>query len=215
MTDRMMETTLYSLDDAAPSPDRADRREDERHLTLYRVGSIELDDRRELCLIKNISAGGMMIRAYCELQVGDALRVELKNGEPIEGRATWIKGQNVGVAFEKPIDILDILSTSLSGPRPRMPRIEVACPVTVFIDSQPTQAMAVDVSQGGVKLAITERLPRNDKDIGIGLPGLAPIRASVRWQDEEYAGITFNRLLPLGDLVAWLEKCRAPSRKAS
>ena len=48
-----------------PSP--GDRREADRHLTLYRVGSIVVDDRRELCLIKHISAGGMMIRCYCAI----------------------------------------------------------------------------------------------------------------------------------------------------
>ena len=215
MTDRMMETTLYSLDDAAPSPERAERRGDERHLTLFRVGSIQLGDRRELCLIKNISAGGMMIRAYCPLDEGDRLSVELKSGEPIDGVATWIRGQNVGVAFDEPVDIIDILSTSLSGPRPRMPRIEVDCPVTIYIDSQPISVRSVDVSQGGIKLAVDEPLPQGNMDIGVGLPGLAPIRASVRWQKDGQAGVTFNRLLPLSDLVAWLEDCRtARVRKA-
>ena len=214
MTERMMETTLYSLDDEAPSPDRADRRTDERHLTLYRVGSITLDDRRELCLIKNISAGGMMIRAYCDLEIGVRLTVELKSGEPINGTATWIKGQNVGVQFDNPVDIIDLLSTSLKGPRPRMPRIEVDCPITLYVDSQPIRAIAIDVSQGGIKLRTDTPLPTGDQDLGVGLPGLAPIRASVRWQNEDVAGITFNRLLPLGDLVSWLEECRSPTRKA-
>ena len=50
-----VETTLYSLSDRAPEP--AERRYDERYLTLFRVGSVTIDDRRELCLIKNISAG--------------------------------------------------------------------------------------------------------------------------------------------------------------
>lgn len=214
MTDRMMETTLYSLDDEAPSPARADRRGDQRHLTLYRVGSITLNDRRELCLIKNISAGGMMIRAYCAIDIGETLTVELKSGEPIRGKATWIRGQNVGVQFDEQVDILDLLSHSMKGTRPRMPRIEVDCPVTVYVDSRPLPATALDVSQGGIKLRTDALLPTGDKDVGIGLPGLAPIRASVRWQKDDVAGITFNRLLPLGDLVAWLEECRQPSRKA-
>ncbi len=210
-----METTLYSLGDETPSPDRADQRQGERHLTLYRVGSLMLGDRRELCLIKNISAGGMMIRAYCRIAEGDTLTVELKNGEPIAGRAIWTKGQNVGVEFDEKIDIIDILSTTMDGPRPRMPRIEVACPVTLYVDSQPIPARIEDISQGGVKIAIHHPLPRGGKDLGVALPGLAPIRASVRWQNDESAGITFNTLMPLGDLVGWLETQRAPVSKAS
>ena len=57
------ETTLYSLSDAPPQPaNESDRRTGERHMTLYRVGSVMLDGHRELCLRRNISAGGMMIR---------------------------------------------------------------------------------------------------------------------------------------------------------
>ena len=55
-----VETTLYSLSDRTPDP--VERRDGERYLTLFRVGTVMIEDRRELCLIKNISAGGMMIR---------------------------------------------------------------------------------------------------------------------------------------------------------
>ena len=214
MTERMMETTLYSLDPGAPKPERADQRNEERHLTLYRVGSFESEGRRELCLIKNISAGGMMIRAYCKLGEGSRLTIELKTGEPIAGIVKWVKGQNVGVAFDTPIDILDILSASMDGPRPRMPRIEVDCPINLYIDGQPVPARALDISQGGIKVAVRGPLPAGDKDLGVALSGIAPIRASVRWQDSETAGITFNTLLPLADLVRWLGERRDPLRKA-
>ena len=72
-----VETTLYSLSDAPPSA-TADRRDGQRHMTLYRVGSIMVEDRRELCLIKNISAGGMMIRLYCSIAEGTPVTIELQ-----------------------------------------------------------------------------------------------------------------------------------------
>ena len=60
MEEQPVETTLYSLSDRTPDP--VERRDGERYLTLFRVGTVMIEDRRELCLIKNISAGGMMIR---------------------------------------------------------------------------------------------------------------------------------------------------------
>ncbi len=51
-----VETTLYSLSDTLPYAGEAERHS-ERLMTLYRVGSLSFDQRRELCLIKNISAG--------------------------------------------------------------------------------------------------------------------------------------------------------------
>ncbi len=66
-------------------------------MTLYRVGSILVEDRRELCLIKNISAGGMMIRLYCSIDDGTPVTVELKSGQPISGRVGWTRDQNAGI----------------------------------------------------------------------------------------------------------------------
>ena len=83
MNGQALETTLYSLDESAPAA--PERRTGERHLSLLRVGSMKIGDRRELCLIKNISAGGMLIRAYCTVPLGCAVSIELKQGEPIEG----------------------------------------------------------------------------------------------------------------------------------
>ena len=70
MQEQPVDTTLYSLSDVAPAP--VERRDGERHLTLFRVGSIVVEDRRELCLIKNVSAGGMLIRAYSAMIPGTA-----------------------------------------------------------------------------------------------------------------------------------------------
>jgi len=119
-----VETTLYSLSDAAPQPaNESDRRGGDRHMTLYRVGSILVEKRRELCLIKNISAGGMLIRLYCSIAENSPVTVELKSGQPISGSISWSRDHLAGIEFDQQIDVIDILSSSMDGPRPRMPRI--------------------------------------------------------------------------------------------
>ena len=206
------ETTLYSLADAPPAP--SDRRDAERHMTLYRVGSLSIGDRRELCLIKNISAGGMMVRSYCPIPEGTAIAVELKCGQPITGIASWYREPNVGIAFDQPIDVIEILSTSMQGPRPRMPRIEVSCFATLREGASTYRMRACDISQGGLKL-IGETVIPVASDIVVSLPGLEPQRGVVRWNEGGQIGITFNRLLPLSDLVGWLQVQRDGIRAAS
>ena len=212
MEEQPVETTLYSLSEAAPSP--ANRREGERLLTLYRVGSIMIGDRRELCLIKNISAGGMMIRAYCEVAPDARVSVELKCGHPIEGAVSWVRESNVGITFDTPVDVIDLLSTSMDGPRPRMPRIEVDCVATVRDGSNVLRMRVHDISQGGVKLECATALPGGG-DVIVTLPGLEPQPAVVRWSESGFIGITFNRLLALPTLVGWLELQRSALRQAS
>ena len=209
-----VETTLYSLSDEPPTPcGDTDRREGERHMTLYRVGSILVEDRRELCLIKNISAGGMMVRLYCAVAIGTNVTVELKSGQPIQGKVGWVRDQNAGVAFDRPIDVIDVLSNSMEGPRPRMPRIETNCQVTIREGANVFRVQACDISQGGVKIRTESVLPIG-ADIIVTLPGLDAQAGIACWCSNGQAGIAFNRLLPLGDLVAWLNVQRDMQRAA-
>ena len=203
--------TAYSLSRKAPAP--SDRREGERHLTLFRVGAMTVEGRRELCLIKNISEGGMMIRPYCHLAEGTDLTVELKTGFLVNCKVSWVREGSVGLEFAHPVDIVEILSSSNDGPRPRMPRIEVDCFATVRDGAEVHRMRVLDVSQGGVKLE-SARVLDNGADLIVSLPGLDPQPAAVRWSEDGYLGVTFNRLLPLAELVDWLRATRDQLRAA-
>ena len=206
-----VDTTAYSLSRKPPAP--SDRREGERHLTLFRVGAMTVSGRRELCLIKNISEGGMMIRPYCELAEGTELTIELKTGFLVRCTVAWLREGSVGVEFDSPVDIVEILSSSSEGPRPRMPRIEVECFATVRDGGEIHRMRVHDVSQGGVKLE-SSRIIDKGADLVVSLPGLDPQPAAVRWSEEGYLGVTFNRLLPLSELVDWLRATRDQLRAA-
>ncbi|GAA4020297.1 hypothetical protein GCM10022280_20790 [Sphingomonas swuensis] len=201
-----VETTLYSLSGAAPSPE--ERRTGDRHLTLFRVGTMLVEDRRELCLIKNISAGGAMLRLYTGgLRIGQRLKVELKYGQPLEGKVAWVREPNVGLEFDRTIDVIAMLSQSEDGPRPRMPRIETSSFVTIREGASIFRGRACDISQGGVKVETPVLFARN-AEVVVALPGLPAQPAVVRWTDDGFAGITFNRLLPLPMLIEWLRNQR-------
>jgi len=207
-----VETTLYSLSDRAPEP--AERRDDERYLTLFRVGTMMINDRRELCLIKNISAGGMMVRPYCKLAVGDRVSIELKRGEQIPGAIGWIRGDSAGIEFDERIDVVELLATSMEGPRPRMPRVEVRCIASVRQGANVYGMRAHDISQGGVKVE-SERDLEVGAQVLVTLPGLPSKDAVVRWKEGRAYGITFRRLIALSELVEWLREQRDLLRAAN
>jgi hypothetical protein len=202
MQDRPVETTIYSL--AASAPRQPERRSDERYLTLLRVGAIVAAGQRELCLIRNISAGGMMIRAYSPLAVGTAVSVELKQGDPVSGIVQWVEDGLAGVTFDSPIDVVGLLAPPGEGPRPRLPRIELDCMGWVRQDGDVLRARLVNVSQGGVRIETATELTVGG-DAVVTLPGLTPAAGVVKWRDGESYGIAFNRALILSDLVHWLK----------
>lgn len=212
MDELRVETTEYSLGTEPPGPG-FERRDGERHLTLFRVGTLVIDGQRELCLIKNISAGGMMLRAYRELSAGQAVSIELKHGQPLSGRISWVRDQQVGFTFDEPIDVLGVLSPTSDGPKPRMPRIETETHATVREGARTFRMRTCDISQGGVKVASTVTLPVG-AEVVVTLPGLTPQPGTVRWAERGYVGITFNRLLALPTLVEWLRTQRDASYAA-
>ena len=200
-----VETTLYSLSDRAPDP--AERRDGERYLTLFRVGTMMIGDRRELCLIKNISAGGMMIRPYCPIEAGTTISVELKRGEQISGTVNWVRNETAGIEFNEQIDVVELLASSMEGPRPRMPRVEVRCIASVRDGANVYGMRALDVSQGGLKVESKRDLAVG-ADVLVTLPGLPSKPAVVRWREGNTYGITFRKLLALQELVDWLREQR-------
>ena len=189
-----------------------DRRGGDRFLSLLRVGAIMVGERRELCLIRNISAGGMMVRAYSGIPVGTALAVELKQGDPVRGSVKWVEGDLTGVEFEEPIDVLLLLAPPGEGPRPRLPRIEVECTAWVRQDGDVIRTRVINISQGGI--CVQARSPlTTGADVVVTLPGLTPAAGVVKWADGGVYGIAFNRALILSELVAWLQEQQKQQRQ--
>lgn len=205
MDELPVDTTLISLSDEPPRPE-LNRRTGERHLTLFRVGSMIVNGQQELCLIRNISAGGMMLRAYCALEDGQRIKVELKHGEPVAGRVNWIGGQQVGISFDQPIDVLSFLSPA-EGPQPRIPRVSTSAAASVRAGATVFRSRARDISQGGIKIEGRAGIAPG-MEVVVSLPGLPPQAGVVRWSDGSLAGVTFNRLLSLPMLVEWLKAQR-------
>ncbi len=145
---RQVVQTVYSL--SANAPGRPDRRNGERYLSLLRVGALLIEGRRELCLVRNVSGGGMLIRPYSPIAAGTAVTVELKHGETVSGIAKWIEEGLVGIAFDEPIDVVALLTASEDGPQPRMPRIELSCTAWIREDADIYRTRSINISQGGM-----------------------------------------------------------------
>lgn len=197
--------TGYSFSTQAPGP--PERRTQERHVKILRVGVLVVEGRRELCLIRNISAGGLMAHVYCPVRAGQQIVVELKAHEAIPGHVAWTRDSNAGVAFDAPVDIEALLAnpaTLDNGWRARSPRIEVDRAATVRIDSVPSPARICDISQSGAKIETNAKLAI-DGDVVITPEGFRPIGAVARWQEGDRAGIVFNEVIRLNELIAWIK----------
>ena len=215
MSKRQVETTNYSISAAPPvQPDRrkGERRKGERYLSLLRVGALVVDGRRELCLIRNVSAGGMMIRPYSPIEAGTRLSVELKHGESVSGVAHWSENGLTGIIFDTKVDVITLLNAPGGAPRPRMPRIELECTASLRQDGEVSNARVVNISQGGICVESPTRL-QLDGDVVVSLPGLHSAAGVVRWREGHYYGIGFNRVYPVDELMAFLREQQRDDRR--
>lgn len=193
--------------DGVPAPrPQPDRRRDVRHLTILRVGTVHVDGRRELCLVRNISAGGLMAIVYSDFAVGDRIEVELKTNQSIPGRVTWKKDSTVGVEFDEKIDVAEVLSNPPlldNGWRPRMPRVPIDRLATLRAGARTYWVSARDISQGGVRIEADHTIDIGAETI-VTLENFRPIPGVVRWREGNVAGISFNQVIPFHELTRWL-----------
>jgi hypothetical protein len=205
--DNGVEETTFSFSTDAPPP--PERRQQRRHMTILRVGSIFLGDKRELCLIRNISAGGLMAHVYSRLVIGQNVAVELKTNHRIAGSVTWLQDNNAGITFDAPIDVEDILASHSgleNGWRPRLPRVEVDRLATLRVGARVYGVSTRDISQGGVKIETDEALDEG-QEVVLTLDRFRPVQGVVRWYQEGVCGVAFNQVIPFRELMGWLRAC--------
>jgi len=202
--DRAVETG-FSFSNAVPMP--PERRSDERLLKILRVGTLIIDGRRELCLIRNISAGGVMAHVYSKLSPGQPVTIELKATQPVAGHVVWMRDANAGIQFDSAVDVADLLANPAvldNGWRPRTPRVEIDRMATLRAGARTYWVHARDISQSGVKVEC-DHPPAADTEIVVALEGLRPLPGIVRWSKDNACGIAFNQLIPFGELIGWLK----------
>jgi hypothetical protein len=201
-----VEETGFSFSSEVPTP--PERRQDERFLKILRVGTLIVAGRRELCLIRNISAGGVMAHVYSTLSNGDRVAIEFKAHQPVDGQVVWVSEANVGVQFDAHMDVAELLANPAlldNGWRPRTPRVEIDRMGTLRAGARTWWVHARDISQSGVKVE-TDQPPEADSEVVLTLEGFRPLQGVVRWRGGESCGISFNQPIPFHDLIDWLKR---------
>lgn len=185
---------------------REDRREAPRHKTIMRVGLLHGAGYTSLCLVRNISSGGLMARVYRDMMVGERIAVELREGQILSGDVAWSRDCYVGITFDVDVDVEGILASpwvSEQGKRPRLPRIEVERPARLRVGSRFYAARLHNISQCGAKVELGKPLD-SWGDAALSLADLPPLKSQIRWMYDKCIGISFNERLPVDVLALWL-----------
>lgn len=194
-----------SADRASASSGRTPR--GPRVTTILLIGKLASRWGETICRIRNISDEGLMAEVHGSFGVDDKVEVRLKAGDMLSGLVRWSLNGRIGVEFDGPVDVADLLGhvANRIGPEgvARGPRFEVECRAELLAAHQRHEVRLIDLSQGGARLVADLRLER-DSIVRLAIPGLGDREAAVRWVGEGAYGLSFLEPLAFADFGAWL-----------
>jgi len=186
----------------------AERRQNARYQSIYRVAKLRLNAQEHFCLVRNISSDGLMLDLYSPCAIGDTVSIDIKFNRTVVGKVVWAEGSGTGVQFDEPIDVYDVLARdhhAVKGWVPRSPRLNLACPARLRLGPTYHRVEICDISQGGVRICFESETQINDQ-IVLMLDGLPALEGVIRWQQNQNVGIAFNRPIALAALAEWVSQ---------
>ena len=188
---------------------RVERRSgNDRYVSIFRAGKLSRGGVDELCVLRNISAGGAMIAHNSTLEVGERVTLDLRFDEHLEATVAWVKGDRSGLQFDGQIDLPKILAGHTAGPKPRPPRLRADIAVTLIAGKTEHRARLHDISQAGACFAVDDRTLPRDPEFRVVLEGLGTFRAIACWRRGGFLGVNFASTLQMWPLNDWVRAWR-------
>lgn len=197
---------MLQQDELITSSALQDRRSEPREATVFRPVLIDAEGFASFCLVRNLSPTGMRAKVYSAFAIDTALVIQFSESELIAGTLIWQKDDHIGVRFEQPIDVSDVLATiSKKGARGKLNRalrLSIDCKGELELGGRTLSIEVLDISQRGLKIRTSFLRPGDE--VSVRLASLDQRKAIVRWTQPGSAGLNFVRPLSFDELGQWV-----------
>jgi hypothetical protein len=183
-----------------------ERRRSIRHATVMQVAKIRFGSgREELCMLRDVSPEGLRVEIYVPIEAGTHIELELRTGHQLGGSVVWAENKAIGVAFDEPMPMSAMLAHCSFDDRLgklRPPRLTVNMRGLLKIGGEDQRVEIGNISQAGMQIAAPEPL-HEGAACAIGLPGLPPRAATIRWCREGQAGLMLDEPFDFPAFAEW------------
>jgi hypothetical protein len=203
--------TVFVMGDRLPWPDDTSVPEE---LGPLDTGVVLDAGRRDECSIRRISALGATLRGELSKAPGDEIAIELATGQRPAGTVDWVRGDEAGIRFSQPVDMLALLNRTLvSQPveRRTLPRVEMRCRVHLKCGGSFVPATMRNISSRGLQIEGAD-LPPKGTYVSVFVEGLNVPPGEIIWVKVDLAGIELFEELSWSSIMPWI---RDSVRKAS
>lgn len=189
-------------DERAVAATDSDRRGADRYRTVWRIAKIVRNGDAGLWRVRNISDHGMMLAADVPISVGEPLEIALSDTVTLTGHVVWSNDGRCGVAFDREVDVADVLKQLAAEQRAtgyRQPRLPVHSRAQAVTEEGTGSIELVDLSQHGAGFLHDGHFEVG-KEFDLILPSGVKRRAIVRWSREGRGGLWLTQPLNRADL---------------
>jgi hypothetical protein len=196
--------------------ERIDQREAQRFTLILRAGKLVTGQGEFLCVLRDVSRGGLKVRLFHPLALDGPCRIELSGGGQYRLEPAWQHGEEAGLRFsDAPIDIEQLLEEA--GPFPkRAIRLSLrgGWPVTLHGATDPLPAQICDISQHGCAVLCTQRLSIGQL-VEIEDAAIGAIEGRVRWRRGDRYGLVFQQSFRLDSLARLTYRLQSAQKMAA
>lgn len=177
-----------------------ERRASARVTVMIRPAKLIVDNREYLCVVRDVSEGGLKLRLFHALPRHDHLTIEFESGERQGIRLVWHSDDLIGCHFIDDVDLPRLIAAH-QGPYPRrQPRLQVAVEAVLCTGGLRTPIIMRDISQRGASIDCPGWL-MIDELVRIESKVLPTIHAKIRWRRPPRYGVVFEQTFRLEELA--------------
>lgn len=197
--------TIFSLAEELPGAGSAGLGAGRSRL---QAGAVARGSIREICFLRRITKLGAVVSVDFVVAKGERLDLALLTGDQLAGTVEWVAGSEVGLRFDAPADVFALISRNLvqqPGDARRMPRIELQVSALLEAGGRREFVTVRNLSDGGARIESRSALAARQAVV-LTLDGFRPVEGSVRWTQDQAAGIGFTPELSWQELMPWLRQ---------
>jgi len=192
-----MHVSAPSDNDSEPAEKR---REPRSALAMMRAAKLICQTGEYLCLIRDVSAGGVKLRLFHEMPDETHVFMERADGELHALIRVWVRDNTAGFRFVQPVDPEDFMNRA-AGTAARSVRLRMPAPAVVHAHGRAMRGRLRDLAQGGAQIEIDACLPIGETVV-LSVDRLGEQQGWIRWRRGQAHGIVFDVPRRLDQLAA-------------
>jgi hypothetical protein len=178
-----------------------DRRQEQRAISMFKTAYVRSGGDYFFVTLRNISESGLCFDAFPGVAVGAEIEFCFDSAEPRAGVVRWVRDGRFGVQVPDG----NLLAAVQPRIRPRAVRLPLALRARLYIDGERTEVAVHNLSLRGTCIDHVAGM-RIGQLVSLEVGGRCFASASIRWFNNEKAGICFAEPIALHEFREFVEK---------